>query len=86
MSYKTSPFYSVKMSLLNKKIVEVYTHLFHDPIDMGTPASSGHLFLPEIIPDERKFPSQDYTRGGLPISIGFRGINVYKSGISKKYL
>jgi len=25
--------------------VQIWSHLFHDPIDMGSPVPSGHLFL-----------------------------------------
>jgi len=30
---------------LLKMFLSIWSHLFHDPIDMGTPVPSGHLFL-----------------------------------------
>lgn len=48
--------------------VQTRSHLFHDPIYMGSPAPSGHPFTGGNNPMFRRYSRrQDYTRGCLPI-------------------
>ncbi len=79
MSHKNIEIYSVKMSLL--MIKKYITAFIPGSYWHGAPDPSGHQILPEIVLKMQVFPPQNYTRGVLPISIGFRGINAYRSGV-----